>query len=111
LFLSFRPWRRDGRYSIAGFGVATRGAARHDAGGPVIRRPCSSDEDARIAVPADSRQQAPSRRQRVEQYLGLFQVERVEAFGEPAVDGREQIAGRVALALIAPQPRHAHRGA
>ena len=37
--------------------------------------------------------------------LGLFQVERVEAFGEPVVDRREQIAGRIALALISAKPR------
>jgi hypothetical protein len=38
----------------------------------------------------------------VEQGLGLFQVERLEAFGEPAVDWREEIAGLPRLALIAP---------
>src|SRR5215469_4170188 len=43
--------------------------------------------------------------------LGLFQVERVEALREPGVDRREHIAGFGALALIAPQPRHAHRRA
>ena len=32
-----------------------------------------------------------------------------EAFGEPAVDRSEQIAGFIALALIAPEARHAHR--
>ena len=29
----------------------------------------------------------------VEQRLGLFQIERVEAFGEPAIDRSEKIAG------------------
>jgi hypothetical protein len=36
------------------------------------------------------------------------QVERLEAFGEPIVDWREQIAGGIALALIAAKPRHAN---
>jgi hypothetical protein len=43
----------------------------------------------------------------VQQRLRLLQVERVEAFGEPAVDRREKIAGLVLLALIAPEPRRA----
>ena len=34
--------------------------------------------------------------QLIEQRLGLLQIERVEAFGEPAVDRREQIAGLAA---------------
>ena len=50
-------------------------------------------------------------RQLVEQRLRLFQIERVEAFGEPAVDRSEQFAGLLRLPLIAPEPRHAHRGA
>ena len=41
----------------------------------------------------------------VEQGLGLFQIERVEAFGEPAIDRSEKIAGVIPLGLIAPQPR------
>jgi hypothetical protein len=49
-------------------------------------------------------------RQLVEQRLGLFQVERIKAFGEPAVDRREKLASLPPLALIAPEPRHAHRG-
>jgi hypothetical protein len=49
--------------------------------------------------------------QLIEQGLGLLQVERVEAFSEPAVDRSEKLAGLLELALIAPEPRHAHRGA
>jgi len=49
--------------------------------------------------------------QLVEQSLGLLQIERVEAFGEPAVDRSEEIVGLLPLALIAPEPRHAHRRA
>ena len=47
----------------------------------------------------------------VKQRLGLLQIERVEAFGEPAVDRSEKLAGLIPLALIAPEPRHAHCGA
>src|SRR5262249_62097490 len=39
----------------------------------------------------------------VEQGFGVFQVRRLEALGEPAVDGREEITGFDALALIAPE--------
>ena len=49
--------------------------------------------------------------QLVEQSLGLLQVERVKAFGEPAVDWSDKIAGLIPFALIAFEPRHAHRGA
>jgi hypothetical protein len=47
----------------------------------------------------------------VEQGLSLFQIERVEAFGEPTVDRSEQITSLISLAVIALEPRHAHRGA
>jgi hypothetical protein len=47
-------------------------------------------------------------RQLAEQVLGLLQIERVEAFGEPAVDWRKKFAGLIPLALIAPESRHAH---
>ena len=39
--------------------------------------------------------------QLIKQRLGLFQIARVKAFGEPAVDRSEKIAGLVPLALIA----------
>jgi hypothetical protein len=42
--------------------------------------------------------------QLVERGLSLFQVARVEAFAEPAVDRREKLAGLLPFALIAPQP-------
>jgi hypothetical protein len=38
------------------------------------------------------------RRQLLKQRLGLLQIARVKAFGEPAVDRSEEIAGRVTLA-------------
>jgi hypothetical protein len=40
-----------------------------------------------------------------------FQIERIEAFGEPVVGRGEKVGGFVAPALIAGEPRHAHRGA
>jgi hypothetical protein len=42
--------------------------------------------------------------QPVDQRLSVFQIERVEAFGEPAIDRGEQIASLLPFALIAPQP-------
>jgi len=49
--------------------------------------------------------------QLTEQSLGLLQVERIEALGEPAVDRSEKVPGLIPLALMAPQPRDAHRRA
>ena len=49
----------------------------------------------------------PSYEQLVEQRLGLFQIGRVEPFGEPAVDGRQKIASLTELALVAPEARQA----
>jgi len=37
----------------------------------------------------------------IKQRLGLFQIGRVKAFGEPAVDWREKVAGFDAAALVA----------
>ena len=47
----------------------------------------------------------------IEQRLRFLQIERVEAFGEPAIDRSEKRAGRIPFALIAPQPRDANRRA
>ena len=52
-----------------------------------------------------------SRRQLIEQRLRLFQIERVEAFSEPAVDRSEKLASLLPLALIAPEPGDAGGGA
>ena len=49
--------------------------------------------------------------QLLEQRLGVDEVARVEAFGEPAVDRGEEVARFGALALIAPEAREARRGA
>jgi hypothetical protein len=47
----------------------------------------------------------------VQQRLCVLQIERIEPFGEPAVDRSEKLASLIPLALIAPEPRHAHCGA
>src|SRR3954454_1337174 len=43
-------------------------------------------------------------RQFIEQRLGFLQDRRIEAFGEPTVDRRDQIASFRAPALVAPEP-------
>ena len=43
--------------------------------------------------------------------LRLLQIKRVEPFGEPAIDRGELFASMLRLALIAAEPRHAHRRA
>ena len=50
-------------------------------------------------------------RQFAEQRLRLFQIGCVEAFGEPAVDWREKIAGFGSAVLIAAEPGKARGGA
>ena len=74
-----------------------------------LRANASMTECAR---PGCRRNEAPALLscQFVEQGLGLLQIERIEPFGEPAVDRREKIAGLIPFALVAPEPRHAHRG-
>ena len=49
--------------------------------------------------------------QLTEQCLRFSQIERIEPFGEPAVDRGELFASVLLLPLIAPEPRHAHRRA
>src|SRR5271169_3695515 len=49
------------------------------------------------------------RRQFLKQRLRFLQIERVEAFGEPAINRSEQFASLLRLPLITPEPRHAHR--
>src|SRR5262245_34312723 len=50
-------------------------------------------------------------RQRIQQRLGLLQVRRVKALGEPAVDRGQQVISLGALALELPQASQAGRGA
>jgi hypothetical protein len=57
--------------------------------------------DARPDSPPETR--APSRRQLVEQGLGLRQVMCIEAVGKPAVDRGEKIVGLQPFALTAPE--------
>jgi hypothetical protein len=47
--------------------------------------------------------------QLIEQSLGLLEI--VEPLREPLVDRSELFAGLLYLALVAPEPRHAHRSA
>src|SRR4029077_3482701 len=47
----------------------------------------------------------------VQQRLRLFQIARVESFGEPTIDRSEKLASFVPLTLVVPEPRHAHGGA
>ena len=47
--------------------------------------------------------------QLTEQSLGLLQIERIEALGEPAVERGEKIAGFAAPVLFAPEARQADR--
>jgi hypothetical protein len=49
--------------------------------------------------------------QLIEQRLGVLQIKRVKALSKPAINRSEQSASLTRLALIAPQPRHAHRRA
>jgi CBS-domain-containing membrane protein len=48
--------------------------------------------------------------QRLQQGLGLLQVSRVKALGEPAVDRRQQLVGISTLALLLPEATEAHGG-
>jgi hypothetical protein len=47
----------------------------------------------------------------IEECLRLFEICAIEAFSKPAVDRREKITSFGALALVAPQPGEASRGA
>jgi hypothetical protein len=54
---------------------------------------------------------ARSCRQLVKQCFRLFQIARIKPFSKPAVDRSEKLASLLPLALVAPEPRHAHCGA
>ena len=47
----------------------------------------------------------------VEQRLGVFEVGRVEAFGEPSIDRRQDVVGFGTATLVAAEPGEAHGGA
>src|SRR5262245_28555968 len=49
--------------------------------------------------------------QLLQQRLGLLEVSRVKALGEPAIDRCQQLVGLGALALMLPQASEAHGGA
>jgi hypothetical protein len=50
-------------------------------------------------------------RQLIEQRLRFFEILCVEAFGEPAVDREEEVAGFRVAALVAAEPGEARGGA
>jgi hypothetical protein len=54
---------------------------------------------------------ALSSRQLLQERLRLLEIGRIKAFGEPAVDRRQEVAGFGALALVAPEAGEAGRGA
>jgi hypothetical protein len=58
----------------------------------------SGHSDARLLVTLTN-----DSRQLVEKRLRLFQIRRVEAFGEPAVDRGQKVVGFRALTLVAPE--------
>jgi hypothetical protein len=77
--------------------------SRGDKASP-MRRGTSAIEGAwqNRGSPSRSKDETGSR-QLIEQRLRVLQDGRVEAFGEPAVDRREESTGVVALALVAPE--------
>ena len=91
---------------------------------PAVRRTAMEPRGPTLlAIPADHRvdQEAVIRvrllgmptadsRQLIEQPLRCFQIGGAEALGEPAVNGREQLARLGPPPLFTPQPREARRG-
>jgi len=68
-------------------------------------------DESEAACPATYVPVDPPLPQLLQQRLRVDQVAGVEAFGEPAVDRGEEVAGFGALALIAPEAGEARRGA
>jgi hypothetical protein len=100
--LTLLPLRMGADVSQPNARSASKSIRRIVLGKPIIRG------TSRYRARARSR---ASIRQLVEQRLGVLQIERVEAFGEPAIDRSEQFANLLRLPLIAPEPRHTHRRA
>ena len=69
-----------------------------------LRSSCRGSDGRRLFL----RHSSP---QRFEQALCFLQVDRLEPFGKPLVDRREEIAAHIRPALIALEPRQAHRRA
>src|SRR5262249_23041156 len=70
-----------------------------------LGRPGMSAKDQTRKSPVHS---SSSCRQFIEHRLCIFQIERVGAFSEPAVNRSQQFVSLLRLALIVPEPRHAH---
>ena len=86
---------------------ASRSAVRN------ARRPVPEEQQLHLVVPCRISIEARNpevagfsiasvRRQPIEQRLGLLQIARIEALGEPAIDRSEKITRFIPLALIAP---------
>ena len=76
--------------------------------------PAAAEADYREAIAIAQQQSAKLWELRAAMSLARLwrgHDKRAEALGEPAVDWCEQVAGFGALALLAPQPGKAHRGA
>src|SRR4029077_2169609 len=65
----------------------------------------------RVSTRGWALRQAGNLTKRVQQRLRLFKIGRVETFGEPTVDRREEVAGFPVATLIAAESCKAHRGA
>ena len=78
-----------------------------------VAAPGSPPSRFQPSVPTVNKQSAPGAAspQLVQQCLRLFQIGRIEAFGEPAVDRCEKVAGFGSAALVAAEPGEADGGA
>jgi len=74
---------------------------------PYACRPCTE----RSSLAVNGQPDRLSSRQLVEQRLGVLQDRCVEAFGEPTIDGCEQITGFGLFSLIAPEASKTGDGA
>ena len=103
----------------ARMGMAVNGEACQrilwSAVGSTLRR-CSATRGQRLKAVSGGIVVLPFGRERLscerlQQCLGLLQIRRVEPFGEPAVDRRQQRTRFVAFALLLPEATEAHGSA
>ena len=94
--------------------IACTDARLFDACSRLWRPPATCDKQRAIArawLESQGVSTEVALRQHVQQCFRLLQVSGIEAFGEPAVDRGQQLAGRGAFALMLPQAGQAHGGA
>src|SRR3712207_2007603 len=122
--------KRSVREAAAGWARAGRARAVAPKASAVRRRPsdraekpmaCSSPAalvraarsaaDGDPAPPRAHPATAPASAERVEQRLGFLKVRGLEAFGEPAVDRREEVVRLSPLAAFRPKPAERRGGA